>query len=107
VQTLFGYEDQDLNKLTTTYTYSKYFGYSFTIASLNYYAINVKIGLLFVDGYNTRGTFYLSRDNTTSSPVWSWSYNTKGAYGEQLCGTNTMDYVLFANATLPTRNRTS
>ena len=107
MQTFFGYEDQNYNANTNTYTYGKYFGYTFNIASLNYYAINIKIGLLFVDGYNTRGTFYVSRDSSSSAPVWSWNFDTKGAYGEQLCGTSKMDYVLFANATLPTRNQTS
>lgn len=51
-----------------TISSGKYFGYTYNILSLDYYAITIKIGLLFVDGYNTRGTFYLSRNSPTSSP---------------------------------------
>jgi hypothetical protein len=67
----------------------------------------VKIGLLFVDEYNTRGAIYLARDTNTSAPIWTWNYDTKNAYGEQLCGTNKMDYVLFTIAQVPTRNYTT
>lgn len=104
--TLFGYEDQDKNNLTTTATLNKYFSYKFTTSGLNYYAIRVKIGLLFVDEFHPRGAIYISWDTNTSTPVWTWNFDTKGAYGEQMCGSNKMDYVIYATAELPTRNKT-
>lgn len=78
---MFGYEDQDLSASTTTYTPIKYFGYTFTITNLKYYAIRIKMSLLFVDEYNPRGAIYIMRDNNLSSPVWSWNFDTKSAYG--------------------------
>jgi hypothetical protein len=88
-------------------TQNKYFGYTFTIPNTSYYAYRVKIGLVFVDEYNTRGAVYLSRDTNISAPIWTWNYDNNNAYGEQLCGTNKMDYVLFATAQIPTRNYTT
>lgn len=49
LKTIFGYEDQDYNALTNTNTLNKYMGYSFVLSGLNYYAIRVKIGVLFID----------------------------------------------------------
>ena len=106
-KSLFGWEDQDNNSTTNTATTDKYFGYPFTISALNYYAIRIKIGLLFVDEFHPRGAIYLRRGSSTSSPVWTWNYDTKNAYGEQRCGSNKMDYVLYVTAEIPTQNTTS
>lgn len=65
------------------------------------------MSLLFVDEYHPRGAIYISRDSSSSAPIWSWNYDTKGAYGEQICGTNKMDYVLYVSADIPTRNLTT
>jgi hypothetical protein len=92
---------------TNTATTNKYFGYPFSISGLNYYAISIKIGLLFVDEFNPRGAIYLRRGSNTSSPVWTWNFNTKGAYGEQRCGSNKMDYIIYVTAEIPTQNTTS
>lgn len=107
IYSLWGYQDQDLNANTNTNTANKYFSYSFTIANLRYYAIRVKMGLLFVDNYHTGGMIYLKQDGNTTNPIYSWKYNVSGVYGEQYCGTNAMDYLLYVTADIPTRNRTS
>jgi hypothetical protein len=41
----------------------------------------VKIGLLFVDGFDSRVAIYLQRGTNTSGPVWAWNFDTKNAYG--------------------------
>lgn len=71
---MFGYEK-------VTQTTGKYLGYTFSTGGLSYYAINIKIELIFVDQFTSRGAIYISRDSETSAPIWSWNYDTKNAYG--------------------------
>lgn len=104
---LFGYEDQNRVAGTNTATTGKYFGYPVTMTNISYYAVKIKVGLLFVDEFHPRGAIYISRGSSGAAPIWTWNYNTKGAYGQQMCGTNKMDYVIYVTAEIPTRNTTS
>ena len=54
--------------------------------------------LVFIDEWPEEGRVYLHQDNINSTPVWEWNYSVEGSYGEQLCGTNKMDYVLHLTA---------
>ena len=63
---------------------------------------------VFIDEWPQAGTVFVHRDSTaTSNIVWSWAYDDKDAYGEQLCGTNKMDYIIRVNAQFDTRNTSS
>ena len=73
--------------------------------SSNHYAISVKMTMVFIDEWPQSGTVYVHRDNTSTEGIVSnWTYDTKGAYGEQLCGTNKMDYILRVSVQLNSRN---
>ena len=55
--------------------------------------------MVFIDEWPQAGTVFVHRDSqATSNIVWSWAYDDKDAYGEQLCGTNKMDYIIRVNA---------
>lgn len=103
----WGYENQENVYATDTDTDNKYFGFNFAIFSNKYYAIEVKIELIFIDEFNEQGAVYVSRDSSTAAPVATWMFDTKEAYGESLCGDNRMDYVMMAVVQVPSINRTT
>ena len=103
----WGYENQDGTYATQYVTSSKRFGITFGIFSDKYYAISVKVQLIFIDEYATGGAMYISRDAYTNAPVATWDFDVQEAYGESLCGDNRMDYIMMAEFTVPSINRTT
>lgn len=73
----------------------KYVGYqSDPIYSRNYYGFSVKMRVLFIDKWPTTGAIMIRHNSLSNQPVWTWTYDNYGAYGEQACGTNDLDYLM-------------
>lgn len=52
------------------------------ISARNYYGVSVKMRIMFIDKWNKTGAIWLKKDSTSNQPVWTWTYNNFGAYGE-------------------------
>lgn len=92
VSTLFGYGDR---------TVDKYFSQEVSYSGLNYYASSIKLTILFIDEWPSTLAIMIYRGSISGDPIWTWSYNDNETYGEHLCGTNKMDYVLSISAEIP------
>jgi len=84
--TLFGFQ--------ITYSSSSYLYYiSPVLETPNFYAISVKVSVLFIDNWDSSATLNFKLNSLAAAPFSTFIYNNKGAVGEQLCGTNTFDYI--------------
>jgi len=61
---------------------AKFIYYGSPTVSTNYYAVSVKMRVLFIDQWSSNGAMYIHYNNNgTSSPDWTWAYNNYEAVG--------------------------
>ena len=77
----FGYENQDGARVGDQDTDSKKVTFTFKILNNKYYALRVKLELLFIDEFSDEAGIYISRDNSANEPVYTWNFDTKEGYG--------------------------
>ena len=95
--TLFGYKSSALPG-GATFSYK-----TGAINSLKYYAIGFRLKILFIDSWDTSAAilFSLSKGSAASTgPGCVYNYNNYSAIGEQLCGTNSYDYIMTVDGSL-------
>jgi hypothetical protein len=89
--TLFGYR-------SGFSTSNEFYYASPSIATPNYYAIALKVRVLFIDQWDSSAGLYFRLGSTTAYPFFVYNYNNYGAVGEMQCGTNANDYLITINA---------
>ena len=89
--TLFGYKS--LVSTATQFYYS-----SPTFSTNNFYAINIRMKVLFIDNWEGTAGLYFRLGSASAEPFAIYSYNNFGAVGEMQCGANNMDYLLTVTA---------
>lgn len=72
----------------------------------NYYAINIRLKVLFIDQWDSTAGLYFRLGASSAYPFATYLYDTKGAIGEMQCGTNDYDYLLTLSATTAALNPT-
>ena len=61
----------------------KYLFYqSDSISNRNYYGVSVKLRVMFIDKWSKTGAIWIKKDSNANQPIWTWTYNNYGAYGE-------------------------
>lgn len=86
--TLFGYKSNVLST-SSTFVYSTGF-----LTRLDYYGISFKVQVLFIDNWDSQGALYFTL-NSENNPSFVYKYNNYGSIGEQQCGTNLDDYLVY------------
>jgi hypothetical protein len=92
--TLFGYQS---GYTTGNYFYFQSPNYNYP----NYYAINIRMKVLFIDQWDSTAGVYFRLGASNAYPFATYLYDTKGAIGEMQCGTNAYDYLLTLQAQTP------